>query len=120
MGSSSTRRRNDNHAYTVVTSDLIGFPISVLPGAPAPVITLAGAAYTTGVVQYADLTNPATTTTGDPRGAYQMSAKGPNAGATGAGPTGTGVLSITQTISALAAVTASVLNPGPLFGVPPV
>jgi hypothetical protein len=116
----ATPQFNDNHAYTVVTSDLIGLPISVLPNAPAPVITFAGAAYTTGVFQYADLTNPATTTTGDPRGAYQMSTKGPNAGATGAGPTGAGVLSITQTISALAAISASVLNPGPLFGVPPV
>jgi hypothetical protein len=116
----ATPQFNDNHAYSVVTSDLIGLPFSVLPNAPPPVVTLAGAAYTTGVFQYADLTNPATTTTGDPRGAIQMSTKGPNAGATGAGPTGTGVLSITQTISALAAVTASVLNPGPLVGVSPV
>jgi hypothetical protein len=116
----ATPQFNDNHAYTVVTSDLIGFPIAVLPNAPAPVVLEAGAAYAGGVIQYADLTNPATTTTGDPRGALQMSTKGPNAGSTGAGPDGASRLSITQTISALAAVSASVLNPGPLFGVPPV
>jgi hypothetical protein len=116
----ATPQFNDNHAYTVVTSDLVGFPISVLPNAPAPVVTFAGAAYAGAVIQYADLTNPATTSTGDPRGAIQLSTKGPNAGATGAGPNGTGVLSITQTISTLAAVVGSMLNPGPLFGVPPV
>jgi hypothetical protein len=116
----ATAQFNDNHAYSIVTSDLIGFPIAVLPNAPAPVVLEAGAAYAGGVIQYADLTNPATTTTGDPRGAIQLSTKGPNAGATGAGPDGTSRFSITQTISALAAVSASVLNPGPLFGVPPV
>jgi hypothetical protein len=117
---SATPQFNDSHAYTVVTSDLVGFPISVLPNAPAPIINFAGAAYTTGVIQYADLTNPATTSTGDPRGGIQMSSKGPNAGATGAGPNGVGALSITQTISALAACVGNMLNPGPLFGVPPV
>lgn len=116
----ATPQFNDAHAYTVVTSDLIGLPLSVLPNAPAPVVTLAGAAYAGAVTQYADLTNPATTTTGDPRGAIQMSSKGPNAGATGAGPDGASRLSITQTISALAAIMGSGINPASLFGVPPV
>lgn len=109
---------NDSHAYTVVTSDLIGLPISVLPGAN-PVVLFAGAPYTGAVLQVADPTNPATQTSGDPRGGIQLSAKGPGAG-TGTGPDGASVLSITQTITALAAVMGNMLNPAPLFGVPPV
>ena len=70
---------------TVVMSDLIGLPISILPNSPPPVITEAGVARTGNLLQYADLTNPATTTTGDPRGAIQLSAAGPGAG-TGATP----------------------------------
>jgi hypothetical protein len=118
---SATPQFNDNHAYSVVTSDLIGFPLSVLPApAPQPVVTFAGTAYAGAVTQYADLTSPATTSTGDPRGGLQMSTKGPNAGATGGGPNGTGILTVTQTISTLAACLGGILNPGPLFGVTPV
>jgi hypothetical protein len=117
----ATPQFNDNHAYSVVTSDLIGFPISALPPpAPQPVILFGGAAYAGAVIQYADFTNPATTSTGDPRGAIQLSAKGPNAGATGAGPDGATLFSVTQTISALAACMGNMLNPAPLFGVPTV
>jgi hypothetical protein len=118
----ATPQFNDAHAYTVVTSDLMGFPISVVPSAPPPTIMLGATAQTGTLVgiQYADQTAPATTTTGDPRGAFQMSTKGPNAGVTGTGPDGTSIVSVTQTISALAAVTGSMLNPGPLFGVPTV
>ncbi len=116
----ATPQFNDNHAYSVVTSDLIGLPISVLPNSAPPLVLAAGAAYAGGVFQFADATNPATQTSGDPRGAIQLSTKGPNAGATGAGPDGTTVFSITQTISALAACLGNMLNPTPLFGVSPV
>jgi hypothetical protein len=118
---SATPQFNDNHAYSIVTSDLIGMPISVLPPpTPQPLINAAGAPYTGGVMQFADFTNPATQSSGDPRGAIQLSAKGPNAGAAGIGPDGATVFSVTQAISALAACTGNMLNPGPLFGVPTV
>lgn len=105
----ATPQFNDAHAYTVVTSNILGFPIAVLPPpAPQPVITLGGTAQAWALT-YADLTNPATQTTGDPRGTMPAT-----------GLTGSALLSVTQTISALAACAASVLNPGPLFGVPPV
>ena len=116
----ATPQFNDNANYEVVTSDLIGFAISVLPNAPPPIVMFGGAAYAGGVVQYADQTNPATRTTGDPRGAIQLSPNGPNAGATGTGPDGATVLVINQTISALAACVGGMQNPGPLFGVRPV
>ncbi len=118
---SATPQFNDAHAYTVVTSDLIGLPLSVLPAPnPLPALLAAGVAYVGSVLQYADITNPATLTTGDPRGGIQLSNKGPVAGATGAGPDGATLFSVTQTISALAAVAGSMFNPGPLFGSSPV
>lgn len=113
----ATPQFNNNAAYTVVTSDLIGFPISVLPNVAPPLILAAGSPYAGGVLQYADFTNPATQSTGDPRGGIQLSSKGPNAGASGLGPDGATTFSVTQTISALAACMGSMLNPGPLFGV---
>lgn len=117
---SATPQFNDAHAYTVVTSDLIGLPLSVLPAPnPLPVLLAAGAAYAGSVLQYADQTNPATLTTGDPRGGIQLSNKGPNAGATGAGPDGATLFTVTQTISALAACMGGMFNPGPLFGSSP-
>jgi hypothetical protein len=118
---SATPQFNNATAYTVVTSDLIGLPIAVLPPpAPPPVLLFGGVSEVGLVTQYADPTNPATTSSGDPRGAIQMSAKGPNAGATFTGPDGASVVSITQTISALAACMGNMFNPSPLFGVTPV
>jgi hypothetical protein len=112
---------NNATNYVVVTSDLIGLPISVLPPpAPQPVVLFGGVSETGIVTQYADATNPATTSSGDPRGAIQLSAKGPVAGATFTGPDGASVVSITQTISAMAACFGNMFNPSPLFGVTPV
>jgi hypothetical protein len=105
--------------YSVVTSDLIGLPITILPNEPAPLITEAGAARTGDFVQYADLTNPATTATGDPRGAIQLSAAGPNAG-TGAAPDGTSRFTIVMNLNPAQVLGATTFNPGTLFGVAPV
>jgi hypothetical protein len=104
---------------TVVTSDLIGLPISLLPNWPPPVILEAGVARTGDLLQYADLTNPATTATGDPRGAIQLSAAGPGAG-TGATPDGVSRFVIEMTLNPAQVLAASQFNPGPLFGVAPV
>jgi hypothetical protein len=118
---SATPQFNNATNYTVVTSDLIGLPLSVLPPpAPQPVLLFGGVAEAGVVTQYADPTNPATTSSGDPRGALQLSAKGPVAGATFTGPDGASVVSVTQTISAMAACFGNMFNPSPLFGVTPV
>jgi hypothetical protein len=105
--------------YTVVTSDLIGLPLSLLPNEPAPIITEGGTARTGDFLQYADLTNPATTSTGDPRGAIQLSAAGPGAG-TGATPDGTSRFTIVMNLNPAQVLGASAFNPGTLFGVAPV
>jgi hypothetical protein len=106
--------------YSVVTSDLIGLPISILPGEPPPTVTIAGAPDAGIVFQYADLTNPATTSTGDPRGAVQLSPAGPDAGATGAGPDGVSRIVIEMTLNPAQVLSANQFNPGTLFGVAPV
>jgi len=105
--------------YTVVTSDLIGLPLSVLPNQPQPTVTEAGAAYAGAGVQFADLTNPATQATGDPRGGFQLSAAGPLAGVVGTGPSG-GAFVIVMPLNPAQVLSANQFNPGPLFGVPPV
>jgi hypothetical protein len=105
---------------TVVTSDLIGMPISVLPNTIPPDVKIAGVEDVGEVFQYADLTSPATTSTGDPRGGVQLSAAGPNAGATGAGPDGTSRITIVMTLNPAQVLGANQFNPGPLFGVAPV
>jgi hypothetical protein len=105
--------------YTVVTSDLIGLPLSVLPNQPLPTITEAGLARTGDFFQYADLTSPATQATGDPRGGVQLSAAGPGAG-TGNTPTGTDGFSIVMPLNPAQVLSSSQFNPGPLFGVHPV
>jgi hypothetical protein len=104
--------------YTVVTSDLIGLPLSVLPNQPPPIITEGGVARP-DLFQYADLTSPATQATGDPRGGVQLSAAGPNAGAPGTTPTGTDGFVIVMPLNPAQVLSASQFNPGPLFGVPP-
>jgi hypothetical protein len=105
--------------YVVVTSDLIGLPIAVVPNEPVPVVTEAGTARTGDPLQYADLTNPATTSTGDPRGAIQLSAAGPNT-ATGATPDGVSRFVIVMTLNPAQVLGANQFNPGTLFGVAPV
>jgi hypothetical protein len=116
---SATPQFSSANNYSVVTSDLIGLPIALLPNEPALVITVAGAARTGDFLQYADLTNPATTSTGDPRGAVQLSAAGPNAG-TGATPDGVSRFVIVMTLNPAQVLGANALNPGTLFGVNPV
>jgi hypothetical protein len=106
--------------YQVITSDLIGMPISLVGDEPSPIITEAGVPYAGAAVQYADLTNPATTSTGDPRGGIQLSPAGPNAAATGAGPDGVSRIGIVLTLNPAQVLSANQFNPGPLFGVAPV
>ena len=117
---SATPQFTNANNLTVVTSDLIGLPISAVGDEPAPIVTEAGVAYAGAVLQYADLTNPATTATADPRGAIQLSGAGPNAGATGAGPDGTSRISIVLTLNPAQVLSATMFNPGTLFGVAPV
>jgi hypothetical protein len=105
--------------YTVVTSDLIGLPLSVLPNQLPPSISMGGADYSANAVtQFADLTSPATTLTGDPRGAFQLSPAGPLAGG-GTGPDGVGAFVIVMTLNPAQVLSASQFNPGTLFGVHP-
>jgi hypothetical protein len=109
---------------TVITSDLIGMPVCLLPNQPIPTITLAGVGYAPdALTQYADLTYPATTSTMDPRGALQVSAAGPVTGGTpGTGGDGTSRFVIQQTLTVMQVLSASASqsNAETLFGVPPV
>jgi hypothetical protein len=117
---SATPQFTSANNYSVVTSDLIGLPLSVLPNQPPPDVKIAGVEDVGEVFQYADVTNPATTSTGDPRGGVQLSAAGPNAGATGAGPDGTSRITIEMTLNPAQVLSANQFNPGALFGVHPV
>lgn len=109
----------DAHAYQVVTGDLIGFPVAYVAGGFFPSANLNGTAYTTSVYQFADLTNPATSTTGDPRGGMQLSAKGPIGGASGTGPNGTARVQILQQLNPAQVFLASAVNTAVLYGVQP-
>jgi len=108
----------------IVTSDLIGLPMSVLSGNSIYSVALGGTASTPGTnytVIPADLTNPATTTTGDPRGGIQLTGNGP-----GAAPgtplvlDGVKALTIYQVLDPLQVALATGINPGALLGVPSV
>jgi hypothetical protein len=115
------------HNYTVVTSDLIGLPMSVISpnsfasmlfGAAGSQAAMVAANYT---LVPADQTNPATTTTGDPRGGIQMTANGPaTAPGTPLTLNGTNILTLQQILDPLQVALSSGINPGPLLGVPPV
>jgi hypothetical protein len=116
---SATPQFTDAHNYTVVTSDLVGLPIALVNDGFLPQVLSNGAAYTTSVNQFADFTNPATTATKDPRGAVQLSAKGPNGGASGTGPNGSLRFTIIQSLNAAQVLVASPTNYAALYGVVP-
>jgi hypothetical protein len=116
---SATPRTSDAHAYTVVTSDFIGFPISVMSVDSIVAMALGGTALIPAnyTIIPADLTNPPSNLTGDPRGGIQTTANGP--GATPGTPlpfTGT-VLAVDQRLNPLQVALSSTINPGPLLGV---
>jgi hypothetical protein len=113
------------HNLTVKTSDFIGFPMSVMDASSIVAATFAGTqlVYTgtsTAIIIPADLTYPATTTTGDPRGGLQLSANGPVTGPTGTPPVlnGTNLLVVDQRLNPLQVALSTTINPGPLLGVP--
>jgi hypothetical protein len=113
---SATPQFSDAHNYTAITSDLIGLPVALVNDGYAPTILSAGAAYAGSVLQYADFTNPATSITQDPRGAVQLSTKGPNAGATGAGPNGANRFTISAMLNPAQVIAQSYTA---LYGVTP-
>ena len=113
-----------SHNLTVVTSDFIGFPLSVMSADSLVAVTFGGAAQVAGTgytLIPADTTNPATQLTGDPRGGIQVTGNGP-AAAPGTPLTlnGTTVLQIDQRLNPLQVARADVINVGPLLGVAPV
>lgn len=109
--------------FQAVTSDLIGLPVSVMSNNALYSVSLGGTALAiaTGyTLQPADLTNPATTTTGDVRGAIQLTANGPLAAPSAPGTlNGTNVLVVFQILDPLQVALATGINPGALLGVPP-
>lgn len=123
---SATPQQSAAFNYTVQTSDLIGLPVSLLSanGLYQVLFGAAGAQVASTPANYtivpADTTNPATTTTGDPRGGLQVTGNGP-----GAAPTtplvlnGTSILTVYQILDPLAVALTSGINPGPVLGVPP-
>jgi hypothetical protein len=119
---SATPQFSDNTNYSVVTSDLIGLPLSVLSADSLVDVAFGGTPAVAGdfTIVPADLTNPATTTTGDPRGAIQVSANGPAAApATPLVLDGATVLTVDQRLNPLQVALATATNPGALLGVAP-
>jgi hypothetical protein len=124
----------DAHNYTILTSDVIGFLIrsdryelSDLYYNGSYTVT---AVSTTSAWTACDLTNPATSTTKDPRGTFQVSARGPNATVTSTTycngtaansiPGGAGYrVAMYTTISMYNLFNASPSNPVPFYGVTP-
>jgi hypothetical protein len=128
---SATPNFSDAHAYTVVLSDFIGLPLSVL--SIDSIVAVNTVVISTGVATLAapgtnytiipaDLTNPATQLTGAPRGGIQVSGNGP-ATAPGTPLTlnpVTTLITVDQRLNPLQVAIASTINPGPLLGVLPV
>jgi len=112
------------HTYSVGTSDLFGFVVRTDRWEytnefwNGSFITAAGPA-TTGTWTKADLTNPATSTTGDVRGTFQPSARGPSATPTGQVANGTARLALFTSIPLYNLISATPFNPAPLYGVVP-
>lgn len=115
---SATPQFTDAHNYTVATSDLIGLPTSYLPNENAPVLTVGGSVVANAGVQFADLTNPATTATSDPRGALQLSTKGP-VGSVASTFAAAALVNIVQQLNPFQVLLGNQFNPGTLFGVYP-
>jgi hypothetical protein len=119
---SATPQFSDAHNYTVVTSDFVGFPMSVMDAGSIVAMTYGGVAMVAAnfTIVPADLTNPATTSTGDPRGGIQLSALGPLA-APGTPLTlvAGNVLTVDQRLNPLQVALSTTVNPGPLLGVAP-
>ena len=121
---SATPRTADAHNYTVVTSDFIGFPISVMSTDSIVAMSLGGTALIAAnfTVIPPDLTNPPSNLTGDPRGGIQTTANGPAVQLGLAAPgtplafSGT-VLAVDQRLNPLQVALATTINPGPLLGV---
>ena len=114
----------DAHAYTVKTSDFFGFPLSVMDAGSIVSATFGGTALvfsgsSTATIVPADTTYPSSTTTGDPRGGLQLTANGPASSPTTPQTlNGTTLLVVDQRLNPLQVAAASVINPGPLLGVP--
>ena len=112
----------------VCVSDFIGLPMSLLSTSGLASIAYAGTPLVI-TTQYtiipADTTFPATTTTGDPCGGFQLTANGPAVALGYAAPTtpitivATSFLTVQQQLDPLAVALATTTNPGPLLGVTP-
>lgn len=121
---SATPSFTDAHGYTVVTSDTFGF------AARSDLyeytnLYYGGSFQTTGVSTTsawtaADQTSPATLTTGDVRGTFQVSARGANATVTSTTYTnGTNRVSIFATIPLYNLIASTPNNAAPMYGVTP-
>lgn len=122
---SATPQFADAHNYTVVTSDTFGFTARSdwfeytnlwFNGTQASAAVSTSSAWTAG-----DQTNPATTTTGDVRGTFQISARGANATVTSTTyPDGTKRLIMFMDPGVYNMLKASPNNPAPFFGQTPI
>lgn len=122
---SATPQFSDAHAYNVVTSDTFGFGTrsdryeycNLFYASSYGTVAVSTASAWTA----ADQTNPATTTTGDPRGTFQVSTRGANATVTAATFTnGTNRIAMFSSVPLYNLINATPNNPAPLFGVVPV
>jgi hypothetical protein len=116
---SITPQFSDAHTYSVGTSDLIGFIMRSDKYEDAEI-------FWNGAFQSAntgwlagDLTNPATTSTKDPRGTVQLGVNGPGTGYT-TSPTGSIRLALYTNISIYNQLGATPFSPIGLYGVTPV
>jgi hypothetical protein len=121
---SATPAFSDAHNYTVVTSDTFGFAVRS-DFFEYTDLYYNGALQTSGVTTTAawtaaDTTSPATLTTGDVRGTFQVSTRGANST-----PTSTNFTNGSRRVLMLARmplinlVTSTPNNPAPTFGVTP-
>jgi len=122
---SATPQFSDAHNYTVQTSDTFGFACRSDLYEYTDLFYAGSFQTTSGSTTSqwiaGDQTSPATTTTGDVRGTFQVSARGATAGVTSTNyANGSNRVSIFMTVPLYNLISATPANPVPLYGVTPV
>ena len=115
---SITPQFTDAHTYSAGTSDVVGFNLRYDQWDYANAFLGGGFLSAATGSAVADLTSPATTTTGDVRGTLQMGPAGTlGSGASGSSLNGSTRVSLFTSVPLYNLVTATPTNPAPLFGV---
>ena len=128
IASITPQQADTGHNYTAGTSDLFGFAVrtdkfeytetfyNATFVASAGTLASGG---TIGVFTSADLTNPATVNTGDPRGTFQFTSNGPTTGGTGPSTNNAIRVALYTALAPYQIAAASPTNPVAIYGVTP-